>query len=357
MRNDVLGAMVREIFLQAEYLQGESIHTIYFGGGTPSMLTREELSAFLNTIQKVHDVAHDAEITLEANPDDVNANTLVGWKEAGINRLSIGIQAFQDSLLSAWNRSHRSEQGVQALDMALEAGFENITADLIYGGAGLTDEDWAMNIDQLTSRRIPHISSYALTVENGTALFHQVEKGKVNAPDDDQANRQYAFLQNELMARGYHQYEVSNFSLEGFASMHNCSYWKGEKYLGIGPSAHSYDQRSRQWNIAHNIKYAAALTEGRVPYEKEVLTVEQQYNEIVMTGLRTSAGIDLDRIQRLGHDLLARLEHELSLIRQRPGYEDALHYTPSGHPALHKDFLFFADGIASDLFITATEKD
>ncbi len=351
----MIRAMVREIELQADYLRGEPITTIYFGGGTPSLLTSLELNELLDMIRQIHQVTDDAEITLEANPDDIEVETLAAWKDVGINRLSIGIQAFQDALLTAWNRSHDRRQGILSLDMALAAGFENITTDLIYGGEGLTDEDWAYNIEQLTSRHIPHISSYALTVEKGTALHHQIDKGKVSMPDDEQSNRQFAFLQKVLEAKGYQQYEVSNFSLPGYASRHNTSYWEGAPYLGIGPSAHSYNGISRQWNIAHNIKYLEAMAEGQIPFDREILTEEQQYNEIIMTGLRTAAGINTDRIKKLGENYFSRLTDDIMQFNQRPGYEGAIVFTAAGHPYLRKEFLFFADGIASDLFLTEEE--
>ena len=351
----MIRAMVREIEIQADYLQGAPITTIYFGGGTPSLLTALELKDLLGMIRHIHQVNDDAEITLEANPDDIDTDELSAWKDLGINRLSIGVQAFQDALLTAWNRSHDLRQGLLSLDMALAAGFENITSDLIYGGEGLTDADWAYNIEQLTSRHIPHISSYALTVEKGTALHHQIERGKVRMPDDEQSNRQFAFLQRVLEAKGYQQYEVSNFSLPGYASRHNTSYWEGATYLGIGPSAHSYNGLSRQWNIAHNIRYLEAMAEGQIPYEREILTIEQQYNEIIMTGLRTASGINMGRIKKLGENYFSRLTDDIVQFNHRPGYEGAIVFTAEGHPYLRKEFLFFADGISSDLFLTEEE--
>ena len=248
-KEELIGAMVVEIAMQAAYLDGQEIETIYFGGGTPSALPIEEIKQILGAIKDLHQIADDAEITLEANPDDIHADSVTQWKETGINRLSIGIQAFQDDLLAAWNRSHNAGQAMKAIALAQQAGIDNITADLIYGGPGLSDADWVSNIQRLIDADIPHISSYALTVETGTALHHQIEKGKSMMPDDDQANRQYAILQDMLTANGILQYEISNFAIPGFESRHNGSYWSGAHYLGIGPSAHSYNGDCRQWNV------------------------------------------------------------------------------------------------------------
>ncbi|MBL0008107.1 MAG: radical SAM family heme chaperone HemW [Saprospiraceae bacterium] len=292
-KEEMIGAMVVEIAMQAAYLDGQEIETIYFGGGTPSSLPIEDIKLLLDAIRDVHQIADDAEITLEANPDDIHAESVTQWKEAGINRLSIGIQAFQDDLLAAWNRSHNAEQATTAIAIAQQAGIDNITADLIYGGPGLSDEDWVSNMQRLIDAGIPHISSYALTVESGTALHHQIEKGKSMIPDDDQANRQYAILQDMLTANGILQYEISNFALPGFESRHNGSYWSGAHYLGIGPSAHSYNGVSRQWNVSNNVRYIQSIGSGVIPSEMEILTEVQRFNELVMTGLRTSKGIDM----------------------------------------------------------------
>jgi oxygen-independent coproporphyrinogen-3 oxidase len=235
------------------------VNTIYFGGGTPSVIPPADIESILNAVSNNFPISPDAEITLEANPDDINREVVLEWKSIGINRLSIGIQALQDDLLKAWNRSHSAVQARQVIALAQQNGFDNITADLIYGGAGLTDKDWRENIQFLVDSGIPHISCYALTVEAGTALAYQIEKGKVIAPDDEQGNRQYAILQEMLSKAGFQQYEVSNFSKPGMESKHNTSYWSGTHYLGLGPAAHSFNGVTRQWNIPNNIKYIDAL--------------------------------------------------------------------------------------------------
>jgi putative oxygen-independent coproporphyrinogen III oxidase len=333
--------------MQTDYLGGERIETIYFGGGTPSALPVEDIGVLMEAIDKVHVVDPRAEVTLEANPDDISDEQIKHWRSAGINRLSIGIQAFQDELLTAWNRSHSSEQAMRAIAIAQQGGIVNITADLIYGGPGLTDEMWKGNIQRLLDAGIPHISSYALTVEAGTALSHHIDKGKSISPDDDQANRQYAILQDILAANGILQYEVSNFAKPGFESRHNQSYWSGAHYLGIGPSAHSYDGVSRQWNVAHNVRYIQALAEGTIPFEREELTVTQQFNELVMTGLRTSRGIDTARIGALGEKYVDDLEkHIVAYVEKGQVERNGI-----GNWVLKPEYLFFADGIAADLFV------
>lgn len=345
----MIGAMVKEIAMQAAYLDGQEIETIYFGGGTPSALPIADLQMILDAIGTYHQIIADSEITLEANPDDINIGSVSQWKEAGINRLSIGIQAFQDDLLAAWNRSHNAQQAMTTIAIAQQAGINNITADLIYGGPGLSDEDWISNIQRLIDAGIPHISSYALTVETGTALHHQIEKGKSMVPDDDQANRQYAILQEMLTANGILQYEISNFAKPGFESRHNRSYWSGAHYLGIGPSAHSYNGDSRQWNVSNNVRYIQSIMTGVIPIEMEVLTETQRFNELVMTGLRTSMGIDLKRVGEIGTKYLDYLEEK---IRQYSGAEtgDRFIKNDAGNWMLKKEYLFFADGIAAEMF-------
>jgi len=346
----MIGAMVVEITMQAAYLDGQEIETIYFGGGTPSALPIEDIKLLLDAIRDVHQIADDAEITLEANPDDIHAESVVQWKEAGINRLSIGIQAFQDDLLAAWNRSHNASQAATAIAVAQDAGIDNITADLIYGGPGLRDEDWISNIQRLIDAGIPHISSYALTVETGTALHHQIEKGKSIVPDDDQANRQYAILQDMLTANGILQYEISNFARPGFESRHNRSYWSGAHYLGIGPSAHSYNGASRQWNVSNNVRYIQSIVSGVIPSEIEVLTEVQHFNELVMTGLRTSMGIDMKRVAEIGAKYTHYLDEEILRKKAASDSNDPFIKNEMGNWMLKPGFLFFADGIAGEMF-------
>ncbi len=350
-KDELIRAIVKELNIQSGYLKGQEIGTIYFGGGTPSAVSSADIKEILDTIRNNFVLLPNVEITLESNPDDITSDALNEWKEIGINRLSIGIQAFQDELLKGWNRNHNSIQAKAAIVLSQNAGFENITADLIYGGAGLNDEDWIGNIQAIIDSGIPHISCYALTVEPGTALAYQIENGKVNAPDDEQSNRQYAILQSMLKQAGYEQYEVSNFSKPGMESKHNTSYWLGIHYLGLGPSAHSYNGVSRQWNISNNIKYISALEENKIPFEMETLSDEKQYNELVMTGLRTTYGIDHERLKVLGEKFVRYLDDQVELIL-KADINKRLERNKTGNWVLKPEYYFFADGIAAELFLT-----
>jgi len=351
-KDELIEAIVKEVKLQSHYLEGQTIETIYFGGGTPSALPAADIEIILKEIQTFYPIASDAEITLEANPDDVNSENLKAWRKTGINRLSIGIQAFQDELLAGWNRNHLSKQAMESIPLAQKEGFHNITADLIYGGQGLTDESWIQNLQTLVDFNIPHISSYALTVETGTVLAHQIKKGKIRSPDDEQSNRQYSIMQSILKQSGFEQYEISNFAKPGFQSKHNTNYWSGAHYLGLGPSAHSYNGTTRQWNVANNIKYTHALDHNTIPFEIEVLSNTECYNEIVMTGLRTSAGISIDRIRLLKEDFEEYLHQSI-----KPFIEaNKIFETEEGNYALHPEFYFFADGIAAELFREGREQ-
>lgn len=347
-KDEMIRAIVEEIKLQYSYLPGQEIETIYFGGGTPSAVPASDIKLILEAIGQSFSVSTDVEITLETNPDDIQRESLDAWKEIGINRLSIGIQAFQEEILKTWNRSHTSKQAMEAIALSQKSGFQNITADLIYGGSGLTDIDWIHNIQTLIESGIPHISCYALTVEKGTALAYQINTRKVKAPDDEQSNRQYSILQSLLHQHGFEQYEVSNFSKNGWESKHNRSYWSGAHYLGIGPSAHSYNGVSRQWNVANNIKYITSIEEGVIPFEKEMLTEEQRFNEMVMTGLRTSKGIEMERVRLIGEKYVEYLEGVIAKSFQ----EEKLFKNALGNWILKPEYYFFADGIAVELFFS-----
>jgi oxygen-independent coproporphyrinogen-3 oxidase len=343
-------AICKEIVLQHHYLVDE-VQTIYFGGGTPSLLAGAYIRNILEHIHKNFRVSAAAEITLEANPDDINSNGLNEWKEAGINRLSIGIQSFFEEDLQWMNRAHNAMQARQCIEIAQAAGFSNITIDLIYGTPGLSDEKWKQNVETALSLNIPHLSCYALTVEPKTALAKMIaSKQSRNIELDDQA-RQFELLTQWLSAAGFEHYEISNFAKPGFRSRHNSSYWQGKPYLGIGPSAHSFNGRSRQWNIANNAVYIATIDAGSVPFEIEVLTTTQQLNEYLMTALRTIEGISVKRIGELWGD-----EKALQLIAT------AQKHIERGHLAMNDERLqltekgkFLADGIAADLF--ETEED
>ena len=298
-KDALVHALLKEIELQKEYLAGQQISSIYLGGGTPSLLSVQELEALFEKIYQLHSVNLEAEVTLEANPDDIDAEALSAWRQLPINRLSIGIQSFADADLQFMNRAHTAREAMACLDLARSGGFENLTVDLIYGTPTLSDAQWHSNMKQVFERDIPHISCYCLTVEPKTALAHFVRTGQARAVDEEQAARQFELLMAGSQSAGYEQYEISNFAKPGFHARHNSSYWRGEHYLGLGPSAHSFNGQSRQWNVANNSKYIAALRNNQLNYELEHLTPEQRYNEYVMTGLRTIWGCQLNKINAI----------------------------------------------------------
>lgn len=294
---EMVAAIVRELELQKDYLPAGPLSSIYFGGGTPSLLSGAELEMIFQQISRFWTLTPEAEITLEANPDDLSREKLAALGDSPVNRLSIGIQSFSEEDLRFMNRAHSAREARQCLEWALAAGFEQLTADLIYGSPTTTDAQWEENIRILLDYNVPHLSCYCLTVEPRTALGHFVEKGKVQPVDEEQAARQFEILIDRLEAAGYEHYEISNFARPGFYARHNSSYWLGEPYLGVGPSAHAYNGSSRQWNVANNARYLRALAaattidelEGLL-FERELLTPDQQYDEYVLTRLRTRWG-------------------------------------------------------------------
>ena len=322
------------------------VETVYFGGGTPSLLEIAELRSQLEKIRAIFVVSSDAEITLEANPDDISEEKLRGWKEAGINRLSIGIQSFFDEDLKWMNRAHTAREAMDNLQLAT-LQFENITADLIYGTPSLTNDKWRKNVETVLSYNIPHLSCYALTVEPKTPLQKMILSGKSETVNPDQQSEQFLLLMDWLDEAGYEHYEISNFAKPGFRSRHNASYWQGKKYLGIGPSAHSFDGVSRQWNIANNVRYIHSLGQNRLPFEKELLTAGQQLNEYIMTSLRTVEGLDLNLVEnKFGKDAAGKLESE----SRKYLASKKMNRSESGHLILTREGKLLADGIASDLF-------
>jgi oxygen-independent coproporphyrinogen III oxidase len=346
-KNGFLEALLKEMALQHAYLQGEMVETIYFGGGTPSLLTAAELQRIMTALYGYFTIDKAAEITLEANPDDITDEQLANWKAAGINRLSIGVQSFFGEDLQLMNRAHNAQQAIDCITRAQAAGFTNLTIDLIYGSPTLTDEKWKQNVQRAIDLQIPHLSCYALTVEPGTALQHLISKNKAPAVSSDDQARQFLLLMDWLRAAGYEHYEISNFALPGKRSRHNSAYWQGKHYLGLGPSAHSFNGVSRQWNVSNNARYIASLADGTVPFEKEDLTGTQQVNEYIMTSLRTIEGMDLQHIQQLAGAQASRSLQQSSsryiqqqLIRQE---ENRLILTEEGK--------LFADKIAAELFV------
>lgn len=344
--DDFFPALVQEIELQKNYLEKQTIHTLYFGGGTPSLATEAQLGTVFERLNKHFSIDTGAEITLEANPDDITPEQLAGWKALGINRLSIGIQSFRDEDLVWMNRVHHSNQAKKAIELAQTAGFQNLTIDLIYGVPGMNNEAWKQNIQTAAELGIPHLSCYALTVEPGTALDKLVTRNKKENADAGLAAEHFEILVAETAAAGFEQYEISNFAQPGYRSRHNSSYWQGVHYLGLGPSAHSFNGISRQWNVSNNIKYIRSLQENKLLFEQEILTAEQQQNEYIMTSLRTIEGMNMNYIEQ--HFGTAHCER---IIKAAQKYiqtgkmifiQNQLQLTPAGR--------FFADGLAADLF-------
>lgn len=289
-------ALTNEISLRKDYLENKTLKTIYFGGGTPSLLNQNQLETIFSEITKNFTIDPDAEITLEANPDDLTAEKLQELKKTPLNRLSIGVQSFFDEDLTLMNRAHNSEMAMDAVNKAAEAGFANITIDLIYGVPGMSDERWRKNLEIAFSLPIQHLSCYSLTVEKRTALDKWIREGKVAEIDEESSISHFKILMEMAAKNNFDHYEISNFGKKGFYSRHNSSYWKNEPYLGIGPSAHSYNGTSRQWNVSGNASYILSISKNEIPAEKEILTRENKYNEYIMTGIRTQWGVDRNYI-------------------------------------------------------------
>ena len=339
-----MDAIIGEAVIRKDYLQ-EKIETIYFGGGTPSLIQVTDLERIISILKTSFQFSNSVEITLESNPDDISETTLIAWKKAGITRLSIGIQSFNDNDLSWMNRAHTAAEAENSLKIATRH-FKNITIDLIYGSPTLTDAQWEKNIKLALSYHIPHLSCYALTVESKTALSAMIEKYKKENIDTNKQAHHFDLMVNWLEEAGYEHYEISNFALPGFRSKHNCSYWNGKHYLGLGPSAHSFNGISRQWNVANNALYIKSIVNGQPDFEIENLTASQQLNEYIMTGLRTIEGISIPYITKHWNSLAAtKLE------------QSALKWLSTEHISEKEGILtltgkgkFLADGIAADLF-------
>ncbi|MEN8193140.1 MAG: radical SAM family heme chaperone HemW [Bacteroidota bacterium] len=342
----LLEAIKKELVLRKDELK-EPIQTIYFGGGTPSLLNISELQDLFKVIHKNYIIDENAEITLEANPDDLSSSYLNVIKKIGVNRLSVGVQSFFDEDLLFMNRSHTSEQSIRAIKEAQSIGFKNITIDLIYGIPGLTPEKWQKNLTIFLELKIPHLSSYALTVEPKTALAHQIKTKKIKALDEKQAKVHFDYLVKFMKQHNYLHYELSNFAKKGFLSKHNTSYWQGKPYLGIGPSAHSYNTSERSWNIANNARYIKSLNKGSLPYQIEELTPSMRYNEYIMTGLRTMWGIDMDKIK---HDFDEKYYSYFNKAIQTHLSKNTLQLIENSRVVVAPESLFLVDGIIADLF-------
>ncbi len=346
-RPALIEAIAKEIVLQKNYLEGEAIQTIYFGGGTPSLLNTNELHKLLDSIRSTQKVIDNPEITLEANPDDLTPSKLKEFSALGINRLSIGIQSFHSDLLKLLNRNHDGATALRSFQYAREAGFKNISIDLIYAIPTESDSLWMEDIRQALILQPDHISCYALTIEEKTVFGRWSITGKLKTTDDETAARHLELLMNELEQAGYEHYEISNFARPGFYSKHNSNYWRQEHYLGVGPSAHSYNGKSRQYTISNNNLYTDALRQDKILFEKEILTHANKINEYILTTLRTSWGTDLKKMKLdFGYDLMRENTDYLSRVFKNDFAvleKDVLRLTRKGK--------LLADKISSDLFI------
>ncbi len=346
-KEDMIDAILIEITNQQKYLEGKTLETIYFGGGTPSLLNKEELTRIINKVYKTFDVIDSPEMTLEANPDDLTIEKLKELKTVGINRLSIGVQSFFDEHLKWMNRAHSATESEVCIKDAQEIGFQNITIDLIYGMPNLTDKQWQENIEKAIALNVPHISAYNLTVEKNTALAHFVKKGKYKPLSDEKGAKQFSYLIETLEANGFEQYETSNFAKDKQYSIHNSSYWRGKHYLGIGPSAHSYNNDSRQWNIANNKKYIDAISNNENHFEIEQLSNSDKINEHLLIGLRTIWGCDLNFIRSLSSEKVYKEFYKELTVQ----INKKLLTIEKNRILLSKKGKLFADRIASDLFV------
>lgn len=338
-------ALLMEIGQQKSYLQNEIIDTIYFGGGTPSLLSTTEINEILDKLKSTFTINQLSEITLEANPDDLSLEKLQELKNAGVNRLSIGIQTFNEAQLHFLNRAHNQEQALSCISNARKVGFENFSIDLIYGLPADDHQNWESDLKIAMDFKPSHISAYCLTIEEKTALGKWQKTGKFKAVEDEFAATQFDMLLATLAQNGYEQYEISNFCLPSFESKHNSSYWLGKKYIGIGPGAHSYDGPSRQYNVSNNSKYIKGIVAGTPAFEKEILSPRDQLNEMVMVKLRTKWGLSLKQIQA---------DFVIDFLEKKPVVQK---YIDEGHIILENDVLrlsnkgkLWADKITLDLF-------
>lgn len=352
-KNDFITALLKEMEVRSDYIAGSAlVETVYFGGGTPSLLDVPDLACIMDRVRGLYPLSPAAEITLESNPDDITVERLAAWRAAGVNRLSIGVQSFFEADLQWMNRAHDARQARACIEMAQAEGFGNISIDLIYGGPTLPDDHWQKNVETAFMLGIPHLSCYALTVEPRTALDTLIRRHRLQDVSAEDQARQFLLLMDWAAVAGYEHYEISNFSLPGYRSRHNSSYWQGKPYLGLGPSAHSFNGVSRQWNVANNAQYSAALLEGTGQFiaEKEELTPTQQLNEYIMISLRTVEGSALPVVaERFGPAMAA----ELSRKAERYVKAGQMRFS-AGSLRLTREGRLLADGIAANLFFDPT---
>ncbi|WP_099370735.1 radical SAM family heme chaperone HemW [Sphingobacterium sp. 1.A.5] len=347
-KEELLDAMLKEIELRASYLEDNKVESLYFGGGTPSILEAKEIDQLIGQVAKYFEISPSAEITLEANPDDLDKKKVQDLRNTEINRFSIGIQSFYEEDLIWMNRAHNSEEARSSIMRVQDSGFENITCDLIYGFPLLTNSKWKGNMQQLIDLDVPHISSYSMTVEKKTALAHMINKGSTPALNEEQSAEQMLMLVDTLTSSGYEHYEISNFAKPDRYARHNSNYWKGKSYLGIGPSAHSFNGTSRSWNIANNALYIKGILAKELPLETEQLSKNDRFNEYVMTSLRTKWGIDIKYVEReFGSDFLNSLLENIEEYE----YKKDVNISDQGIITLTPTGKLLADQIASELFI------
>jgi len=356
-KEEFLESLVKEIDITCYFANTnnvadpkETINTIYFGGGTPSILNAEDLELIFGALHKKFIISPAAEITLEANPDDITAKKLTEWRRIGINRLSIGIQSFNEEELQWMNRAHTAADSIKCIEEILSHGFSNFSVDLIYGSPLLSNDSWKRNVEMVIEKKIPHISCYALTIEPKTPLDKMIKLHKTLPVDHERQADQFLLLMNWMKQAGYEHYEISNYALPGMRSKHNSSYWSGENYYGFGPSAHSFDGKNRRWNIANNSIYIKSLQNNSIPFEEETLTMVQQLNEYIMTSLRTTEGLNLDKVNdKFGKsykdELLAKSNKYVIANKLSTRYSSLI---------LTTEGKLFADGIAADLFFDET---
>jgi len=348
LKDEMLLAIKKEIGLRKDELENKAIKSLYFGGGTPSVLSVDEIKSLIDEFQKYFSFDKNIEITLESNPDDLNKNFLKELSQTEVNRLSIGTQSFFDEDLRLMNRAHNASEAESSIKRAQDFGLENISIDLIYGSPTSNFEIWKENLDKTIELQVPHVSSYALTVEPKTALEKWIENGKVPAPEETEQNQEFHYMSDFLKKNGFDHYEISNFGKPGFHSKHNSAYWKSEPYLGIGPSAHSYNGNlERSWNMANNPLYIKNINQNIIPKETEILSEKDRFNEMMMIGLRTIWGVDLNKVnQNFSSEIIDYFNKE-----SNSKIEDGLLTIENNHLKIPEKHWFLADGIASDLFM------
>jgi oxygen-independent coproporphyrinogen-3 oxidase len=348
LKDEMLYAIKKEIFLRKNELENKTLKSLYFGGGTPSILDVDDIKKLMDDIQKYFDFDDEIEITLEANPDDLTKNFLSQLSQTAVNRLSIGVQSFCDEDLKMMNRAHNASQSETSVKCSQDFGFQNISIDLIYGSPISDFKIWTKNLDKTIELQVPHISSYALTIEPKTALENWITKGKIPPPKEDEQSKEFYYMSDFLEKNGFLHYEISNFGKPNFHSRHNSNYWKHREYLGIGPSAHSFDgHKERSWNISNNSLYIKNLKQNILPKETEKLSENQRFNEFLMLGLRTVWGVDLSELNKKFSEPI--VEKFNKNIRQK--ISDGVLIIENNHLKISEKHWFFADGIAADLFV------